>query len=125
MEVKIVKTNKPDQSMTAPLLSKPGFMIRWCTGTVLSPFLDKDGWYGDEPPKLTVWYETNKPKWFISWRVPIPFTTTDWRGYIGWKVYGIIDHYIRNWLHPKYLGGHAMFFTLRPFSTIDRDQEQG
>lgn len=124
MEVTVEKTTHPDQPLTMPLLSKPGLMVRWHVGTILSPFLDPDGWYGDAVPKITLWYETSRPRPFISWRVPIPFTGKHWRGYFGWKVYGVIDHYIRHWLHPKYLGGHAMFFSLRPFSTIDADKAQ-
>lgn len=116
MEVVIMESTHPAQPLTMPLLSAPGVMFRWHHGTILSPFMDKDGWYGQTPPALTYWAE-GKTRPFLSWRIPI-WPGKHWRGYLGWKVYGIIDHYVANWLHPKYLGGTAMFFSLRS-SLID------
>lgn len=122
MWVDVIKTNKPLQANTKPMLDEPGYMWRINRGTILSPFLDKDGWYGENPPKLTVWME-DRTRPFFSFRVPI-WPGKHLRGYIGWKIYGIIDHYVRNWLHPMHLGGQAMFFSMR-LSLIDSDKKQG
>lgn len=115
--MKIIRgwSNKPERSVTDPLLEDNGLWIEFRGGDVCDPFFGN--WFEPPWPKL-VW------RWYCQWPI-LPWIS--WKlgkkgGYIGFKAYGADNDPYINWIKPPsevYPGSQALCFSIRPFASIE------
>lgn len=131
MIVNLLRSNYPDAALTEPWPQPRGLCWRVLAGDYLDPMFGD--WYNpDSPPRLVLRGRLRRAL-FVSWRFG------RWRGYAGLKVYGVDSPAYREWAPCNHIypqtrvpnldgstltlpGSQAMCFSLRPFSTIPKQE---
>lgn len=98
-----------DEGPTNPKRGRPGITLALRWGDVCDPYLDPDGWFGPEKPRFVLRFWSRIPLPWISWNL------WGWRGYLGWKIYGVDSDAYRAWIaHGEiYQGSRALCLTAR------------
>lgn len=109
MNVSVLYRNDPDRPLTAPLPDTDRLIVRVYRGDYCDPFFGN--WFARPWPRVIVRLTL---RWmpFIAWRLG------RWRGYVGFKVWGVDSPSYRNWLPAGdvYSGSLACCFSVRPVS---------
>lgn len=116
MQVTVISRNDPGRGLTDPIPDEvPGlvWVHRVYAGDVCDPMLGN--WFAPPWPKVLLRWQA-KAAHFFAWQVPLGFGYV-WRGYAGFKLYGVDSPEYKNWLPSwdVYNGSQALCFSLRPF----------
>ncbi len=131
MNVTLIRSSHPDAPLTEPWPQQRGLCWRVLSGDYLDPMLG-DWFDADHPPRVVLRGRLHRAL-FVSWRIPLLLWT--WRGYAGFKVYGVDSPAYKEWAPCNHVygavtvpapdgggntinGSMALCFSLRPFSTI-------
>lgn len=121
MNVQVLRRNDPTRPLTDPIPDETRglvFVHRVYAGDYCDPLFGN--WFTPPWPRVLLRW-TVKRAHFFAWQIPFSFSpgwpTYVWRGYIGFKLYGVDSPAYKNWLpsHDVFDGSQALCFSLRPF----------
>lgn len=116
MRVTVLRRNDPTRPLTDPISDEaPGvvFVCRLYAGDYCDPLFG--GWFAPPWPRVLLRWKVERAP-FVAWQIPLGFGFV-WRGYAGFKLYGVDSPAYRNWLPAQevYDGSQAVCLSLRPF----------
>ena len=120
MKVDVRYRNDPERPLADPLPELKGrrLVVRVYAGDYCDPFLDPDGWFGPQKPRILIRRKLSFMP-FVAWRWPF----TSRAGYVGFKLYGVDSENYKTFLPPEevYDGSQACHFSIRPFAQLKKE----
>lgn len=109
MNVEILRRNDPERPDTDPLPEANGLVWRVYRGDYCDPLFGN--WFAAPWPRVLVTLQLPFMP-FVAWKLG------RWRGYVGFKLYGVDAEAYRAWLPDRhvYKGSRACCFSARPLS---------